>query len=127
MLISTRDRRTAWILRARLRAMRWYTEAIRTEPMGFVPVPLAARMLGQSTQRVRLLIEDGRLRAVRAFPGGEEEPWLVAVASLLDAPTPLETGRRKSLPESTESIYRVVTGPIRSGPDKIFRKKSRPR
>ena len=80
-------------LRQQRAALAWWASVAAAFPLGVVPLPTAARMLGVSTRRVRAMIENGRLRLVEGMPGGTERDRFVHVVDLIDAPFVLNRGR----------------------------------
>lgn len=84
----------AHTLRHRLRAMAWWRGLMQAYPGGVVTVPMAARILGVQRSRVRSLIREGRLPAIKGYPDGTTKILCVPVDALLGAPTALESGRK---------------------------------
>ncbi|GEM_PF-6965116 len=74
-------------------ALEWWTYQHHKHPLGLVPIPTAARMLGVSTRRVRSLIQDGRLDVVEGMPGGNSRDRFIPGVQLINAPFALNRGR----------------------------------
>lgn len=104
---------TAYIkqLTQRNKALSWWAKTIREHPLGVVPVSTAARILHVTPNRVRQLIEAGRLSCLDTMPGGSSHDRFVPVEELLDAPFAMTRGRpgvygpknRQSKRKNTES------------------------
>lgn len=74
-------------------ALAWWLRVQHQYPMGIVPVPTAARILGVSGRRLRSLVEEGRIRIVEGMPGGTDRDKFVPVLDLIDGPFTLDRGR----------------------------------
>lgn len=71
----------------------WWARVMHRYPLGVVPIPTAARMLHITPQRVRALIDQGRLRVIDDMPGGTDRDRFVPFIDLLDAPFAMTRGR----------------------------------
>lgn len=67
-------------------AIAWWVRVMKEHPYGVVPVPTVARMMSVTTNRVRSLIDQGRLSVVDGMPGGNERDRFIPVDELIDAP-----------------------------------------
>lgn len=74
-------------------ALAWWVRVHHAFPLGVVPIPTAARMLGVSPRRVRSLVEDKRIRVVDGMPGGTDRDRFIPVIDLIDAPFVLNRGQ----------------------------------
>ncbi len=74
-------------------ALAWWVRVQHQYPLGIVPVPTAARMLGVSGRRLRSLVEEGRIRLIEGMPGGTDRDKFVPVLDLIDGPFTLDRGR----------------------------------
>jgi hypothetical protein len=74
-------------------ALAWWLAQAQAHPLGIVPIPTAARMLGVTPNRVHGLIQEGRLRVVDGMPGGNPRDRFVPVLDLVDAPFNMTRGR----------------------------------
>jgi len=81
------------LLKQRHSALAWWMRTMREHPNGFVPLPTAARILGVTTNRVRALVDEGRLPVVSGMPGGNERDRFIPVDDLIDAPFSMARGR----------------------------------
>lgn len=81
------------LLKQRHSAIAWWMRTMREHPYGFVPLPTAARMLGVTTNRVRALVDEGRLSVVSGMPGGNDRDRFIPVDDLIDAPFAMARGR----------------------------------
>ncbi|MBL4882948.1 MAG: hypothetical protein JKY95_00245 [Planctomycetaceae bacterium] len=80
-------------LKQRHSSLAWWVRMMRDHPGGVVPIPTAARMLSVTSNRVRQLIDDGRLLVVDGMPGGNERDRFIPVDQLIDAPFAMTRGR----------------------------------
>ena len=80
-------------LSQRHKALAWWAKTIREHPLGVVPISTAARILHVTPNRVRQLIETGRLTCLDTMPGGSSHDRFVPVEELLDAPFAMTRGR----------------------------------
>lgn len=74
-------------------ALAWWVRVHHEHPLGIVPIPTAARILGVTGGRIRDLIAEGRLRLVEGMPGGSDRDKFVPVLDLIDGPFVLDRGR----------------------------------
>lgn len=72
----------------------WWRAVMMRWPGGLLPIGAAAKVLGVSSERVRVLVAEGRLPC-EVMPGGGRLDRFVPVDALLGAPTMLETGRNR--------------------------------
>lgn len=79
-------------LRARHAALAWWLKIIR-EHGPCLTIPVAARVLRVSRNRVRAMIARGRLQIVQGMPGGTRTDVFVPLEGLIDAPFSLNRGR----------------------------------
>lgn len=80
-------------LKQRHKSISWWIRVHRDHPNGIVPIPTAARMLSVSTNRVRALIEEGRLSVIDGMPGGNNRDRFIPIEQLIDAPFAMTRGR----------------------------------
>tara|TARA_R110002072_G_scaffold200135_1_gene357859 strand:- start:48 stop:533 length:486 start_codon:yes stop_codon:yes gene_type:complete len=80
-------------LNQRHKALAWWARTIKQHPLGVVPISTAARILHVTPNRVRQLIETGRLSCLDTMPGGSSHDRFVPVEELLDAPFAMTRGR----------------------------------
>lgn len=79
-------------LKQRHSSTAWWARQLAEHPLGIVPIPTAARMLRVTPQRVKALIEQGRLRVVEDMPGGNSRDRFIPFVDLLDAPFAMTRG-----------------------------------
>ncbi len=80
-------------LKQRHSSIAWWVRSMRDYPNGVVPIPTAARMLSVSTNRVRQLIDEGRITVLEGMPGGNDRDRFIPVDQLIDAPFAMTRGR----------------------------------
>jgi hypothetical protein len=80
-------------IRQRFDSLSWWRERMREHPGGIVPLNVAARMLGVTGRRLRVLERLGRLSTIRGMPGSLKGDRFVAVDELLRAPFRLNRGQ----------------------------------
>ena len=74
-------------------SLSWWLRAAQEYPHGVVPIPTAARILGVTPNRVRNLIDEGRVRVLEGMPGGTARDRFVPIIDLVDAPFHMTRGR----------------------------------
>lgn len=80
-------------VRQHRQALAWWVRIQHQYPLGIVPVPTAARILGVSARRLRSLVDEGRIRVVEGMPGGTDRDKFVPVLDLIDGPFVLDRGQ----------------------------------
>ena len=73
--------------------MEWAVECVDRASGESVCCVVAARVLGVSCGRMRVLMREGRVGSVRGMPGGLRTDVFVPLEDLVDAPFLLNTGR----------------------------------
>jgi len=80
-------------LKQRHNSIAWWVRMMRDHPSGVVPIPTAARMLSVTPNRIRALIDEGRLSVIEGLPGGNGRDRFIPVDQLIDAPFAMTRGR----------------------------------
>ena len=80
-------------LKQRHSSIAWWVRMMRDHPYGVVPIPTAARMLSVTPNRIRALIDEGRLSIVEGMPGSNNRDRFIPVDQLIDAPFAMTRGR----------------------------------